>query len=89
MEEGSDDDGDGKSFSSGIMGREEVSVFITGVLKGREMARESDWVVEVVDFLIVFVVFNIGQREERWRVLSLTAETEPTSRLSKAGGMGV
>ncbi len=37
MEKGSDDDSDIKSLSSGIIGREKVSVFITGVLKGREM----------------------------------------------------
>jgi hypothetical protein len=42
LEKGSDDNGDVKSLSSGIIGREEVSAFITGVLKGREMARESD-----------------------------------------------
>jgi hypothetical protein len=45
--------------------------------------------MEVGVCLVLLITVDIGWREERWCVLSLTTETAPTNLLLKTVGIGV
>jgi hypothetical protein len=75
--------GKGRSSSSGIIGkRDEILLSVSiGDVSGERLL-----IVYINDgFVLLNLLVIIGRRSDQWHVLSLTADTTPTSLLSNTG----
>jgi hypothetical protein len=72
-----------------MTGRREILVVVASVLVEESVVESVGGLVELDFCLGLLVTLDVGWREDRCHVLSLTADTEPTNLLSKTGCIGL